>query len=81
MIEAPTQANGVEPLFPIDARQQSLSYSIKILADVKQELEMVDIATNIQSKKIIGEEVKQTPIAIIPLMLRSKYCNLNKYKG
>lgn len=86
IIESPSQNNGVEPLFPIDARQQSLSYSIKMLADVKQELEIIDIATYSKDetgvvKRIIGEEIKQTPIAIIPLMLRSKYCNLNKYRG
>jgi DNA-directed RNA polymerase beta subunit len=86
VIESPSQNNGVEPLFPIDARQQSLSYSVKILADVRQELEIIDIATYSKDKtgvfkKFIGEEVKQVPIATQALMLRSKYCNLNKYKG
>lgn len=86
IIESPTQNNGVEPLFPITARQQSLSYNVKILANIKQELEIIDIPTYVKDKvgfikKQVGDEVKNVPIAIFPLMLRSKYCNLNKYKA
>lgn len=86
-IEPPTLGNEIELLSPKDARQKSYTYSLKILADVYQEQEIIDIqsySANISNGIVvrqIGEKINQLPIANIPLMIRSKYCNLHKLVG
>lgn len=62
-----------EIMFPEHARIKNLSYMSKLLVDVKQVLEIVNINTNEVTTKIINEE-KEVPIAKIPIMVKSKYC-------
>lgn len=80
-IKPPVLENDVEPMFPSDARNRSLTYSVKLLATVKQLQEVVDITTDEKRTIEVGKEEANTPIAIIPVMLRSQYCSLNLYKG
>jgi len=43
--------------------------------------EKIDIMTDKKEESITGVEEVGVPIATIPLMMRSKYCSLNQYKG
>lgn len=81
MVTRPTLDNGVEPMFPSDARHRGLTYSIKLVGDVTQKQEVIDIASGEMQLKQVGDKEERVPIAIIPLMLRSKYCSLTQYKG
>jgi DNA-directed RNA polymerase II subunit RPB2 len=76
-IQTPMLENGIEPMFPSDARYGNLTYSLKILADVTQLQDIVDISTNLTKTNNIGETEKQIVVNIIPIMLRSKFCNLS----
>ena len=76
----PKLENGIEPMFPSDARHKSTTYSVKLIADVSQFQEKIDIMTNKRTETMTGIEEMDVPIATIPLMIRSKYCSLNQYK-
>jgi DNA-directed RNA polymerase II subunit RPB2 len=76
----PKLENGIEPMFPSDARHRSTTYSVKLIADVSQFQEKIDIMTNKRTETLTGIEEIDVPIATIPLMVRSKYCSLNQYK-
>jgi DNA-directed RNA polymerase II subunit RPB2 len=80
-IESPMMNNGVEQLFPSDARENNYTYSVKLFADVSQWQDTIDIMTDIKIVKQIGKTEVHKHIGTIPLMLRSKYCNLTIYKG
>ena len=81
MIDEPTLKNGIEPMFPSNARHENLTYSAKIVADVTQYQDAIDIASDQKITKQIGEKEKSKHIATIPLMVRSKWCSLNTNKG
>lgn len=80
-IIGPKLENGVEPMFPSDAIHKSLTYGVKVICDVTQIQEKIDIVTNKKTDMICGTEELDVPVAYIPLMVRSKYCSLNQYKG
>ena len=80
-IVGPKLPNGLEPMFPSDARHRNLTYSVKIIADITQYQEKINIVTDRKTETITGVEEMGVPIASIPLMMRSKYCSLNQYKG
>lgn len=80
-IIGPKLPNGIEPMFPSDARQRNLTYSVRIIADITQYQEKIDIITDRKIETITGVEEIGVPIATVPLMMRSKYCSLNQYKG
>jgi len=63
-----------ELIFPEDARIKHLSYSGKLIANVKQYLDIVEAQTGTTTSKIISED-KEVPIAKIPIMVKSRYCN------
>jgi len=63
-----------ELIFPEDARIKHLSYSGKLIAHVKQYLDIVEVQTGVTTSKIITED-KEVPIAKIPIMVKSRYCN------
>lgn len=79
-IQSPMLGNNVEPLFPSMARHQSLTYSIKIFADVTQYQDATDIASDSKKTIVIGIPEKDQLVAIIPLMVRSKWCSLTIHK-
>lgn len=76
-IKPPTIDNDNELMYPSDARTRSLTYSVKLVATITQIQEIVDIATNKTTSKVIGSPEKDYPIATIPMMVNSKYCTLN----
>ncbi len=81
MIDEPTLNNGIEPMFPSDARHENLTYSIKLVADVTQYQDIIDIASDQKITKQVGDVEKGKHVATIPLMVRSKWCSLNTNKG
>jgi DNA-directed RNA polymerase II subunit RPB2 len=78
-LKPPINENNDELMFPEDARIKSLDYQSKLVADVKQILEIVDLETEEITRKVIAEE-KETPVAKIPIMVKSKYCVTNLRK-
>ena len=63
-----------ELIFPEDARIKHLSYSGKLIANVKQVLEIVESQTGNITRRVIAED-KEVPVARIPIMVKSRYCN------
>jgi DNA-directed RNA polymerase II subunit RPB2 len=80
-IIAPLLPNNEELMFPMDARDMNLRYSSKIVATVTQIQEIIDIATEESTEKIIGSIDHNVPIAVIPIMVKSKFCSLNIKPG
>jgi DNA-directed RNA polymerase beta subunit len=81
--EPPKLTNGIDPMFPADARHLAMPYSMTIYADVTQVKEVIDInSTSANNKNVtqVGRTELNRPIMIVPAMVRSKYCNLNIYK-
>jgi DNA-directed RNA polymerase II subunit RPB2 len=70
-----------EIMYPSDARLRDLTYSSKIVASVSQMQEIIDIATGDVLVKQIGDTEYEYPIALVPIMVKSKYCSLNLKKG
>jgi DNA-directed RNA polymerase, beta subunit/140 kD subunit len=81
MVKPPVLDNDVEPMFPSTARNRNLNYSGKIVAKVTQIQEVIDINTDEKTVKTIGVPEDNVPVAIIPIMVKSQYCNLNLYKN
>jgi DNA-directed RNA polymerase II subunit RPB2 len=79
-IQEPTLENGIEPMFPSDARHGNFTYNIKILADTVQYQDVIDIATGERKVNMVGEPEEAVPVALIPLMLQSKWCSLTTHK-
>lgn len=80
-VNEPVLENGIEPMFPSDARHNDLTYSIKIIADVTQYQDVIDIASDERKINQVGDTEVGVPLANIPLMLRSKWCSLMTHKG
>ena len=70
-----------EVMYPNTARIRDMSYSAKLVATVKQMQDVIDIATDNVVTRQIGDTEHEYPIAKIPIMVRSKYCSLNLFKG
>ena len=70
-----TFENDNEIKFPSDARKNHLNYFATVVADVQQFVERVDSITGEKTIKIIGNIEKETPVANIPIMIKSKYCS------
>lgn len=79
-IKPPTD-NDDEIMFPNDARTRNMTYASKLVATITQVQEVVNIANGEVTRKQIGFPEYDFPIAIIPIMVRSKYCSLNIKKG
>lgn len=72
----PSYDNDEGAFYPLDAIQKNLSYSSKYTATVTQWQDIIDISTGESITKIIAGPEKNIPIAKIPIMVGSKYCNL-----
>ena len=70
-----------EMMFPEDARTRNMTYAGKLVATISEIQEIVDIATDTIETKVVGHSETDYPIAILPLMVKSKYCSLNLKKG
>ena len=69
--------NGTLLTYPMDARNKNSTYSIKIIAKISQIQEIYDLnKKEIVLERVIGAPVERDVIAIIPNMIRSKYCSL-----
>ena len=75
-ITPPTLENDEGPMFPLDAIQKNLPYSAKYSATVTQWQDIIDISTGITETKMIDTPEKDVPIAKVPIMVGSNYCNL-----
>ncbi|AVL94664.2 DNA-directed RNA polymerase subunit 2 [Moumouvirus australiensis] len=75
-IKPPSLDNDEGLLYPLDAIRKQLSYSSKYTATITQWQDIVDISTGKTETRIIGAPEKDVPIAKIPIMVKSKYCNL-----
>ena len=80
-IKPPMKDNEEEILFPSEARTRNLTYSSKLVANVTQIQEIEDVITNKKTERVIGNPEYELPIAMIPIMVKSKYCSLNIKKG
>jgi DNA-directed RNA polymerase beta subunit/intein/homing endonuclease len=81
--EPPKLSNNNDPMFPADARHLATPYSMTIYADVTQVKEVIDInstSKNNSTIHVVGKTEYNKPVMIVPVMIRSKYCNLNLYK-
>jgi len=76
-IKPSTFENDNEIKFPSDARRNHLNYFASVVADVQQFVEKVDSITGEKTIKNIGDVEKETPVANIPIMVKSKYCSTN----
>lgn len=74
-IRAPYIDNDEELMYPQDALNKNLSYSAKYTATITQWQDIIDIATGAVESKIIGVSESDIPIAKIPVMVGSDYCN------
>lgn len=68
-------------MFPSDARLRNLTYSSKVTATITQVQDIIDIHTKTKHSNTIGEPEHGVDIAVIPIMLRSNYCNLTTRRG
>ena len=76
-IKPPTFENDNEIKFPSDCRKNHLNYFASIVADVQQIMEKVNSITGEKTITNIGDVEKETPVANIPIMVKSKYCSTN----
>jgi DNA-directed RNA polymerase beta subunit/intein/homing endonuclease len=74
-IKPSTFENDNEIKFPSDARKNHLNYFATVVADIQQFVEKINSLTNDKTIKMIGDIDKETPIANIPIMVKSKYCS------
>lgn len=75
-IKSPTMDNDEKLMYPLDALNKKLSYSSKYTATITQWQDIIDISTGNIETKMIGSPEQNVPIAKIPIMIKSKYCNL-----
>lgn len=76
-IKPSTFENDNEIKFPSDARKNHLNYFATIVADIQQFVEKVDSINGEKTIKNVGDIEKETPVANIPIMVKSKYCSTN----
>lgn len=79
-IKLPMLNDEDELMFPSHAHLRNLTYSATLIADVKQMQDVTLIATGKKTTRQIGETERNTPIARIPIMVKSDYCALNYKK-
>ena len=75
-IKPPVMDNDEGLMDPLMAIQKNLSYSSKYTATITQWQDIVDISTGKTETRQIGSPEEDVPIAKVPVMVGSKYCNL-----
>ena len=75
-LKPPTDESSNEDdiLFPEDARIKFLTYSSRLVADIKQIQEIIDLETN-EITEVVSFEDKGITVAKIPIEFRSNYCS------
>ena len=76
-VRPPLQEDGIKRLYPHEARDANLTYSLKIIGNIEQIQEVYDLSSRETILTRVVGEVKDEVILIIPCMVRSKYCSLN----
>jgi DNA-directed RNA polymerase II subunit RPB2 len=77
LIEEPYNENTNERIYPMLARQNNLTYQIRVFANATQYQDVLNIQTQNKTTRQIGETTNKMLISTIPLMVRSKRCTLN----
>jgi DNA-directed RNA polymerase beta subunit len=76
-VRPPLKEDGIRRLYPHEARDSNMTYSLKIMGNIEQIQEVYDLSSRKTiSTKVVGE-AKDEVILILPCMVRSKYCSLN----
>lgn len=76
-VRPPLHEDNITRLYPYQARELNLTYSIKIVGDIEQIQEVYDLTkTKTIDTKVVGKVENET-ILILPCMVRSKYCTLS----
>ena len=76
-VRPPLNENGDSLMYPMDARDKSSTYSLKLIAKITQIQEIYDLnLKRINEEKIIGTPAEKEVILSMPCMIRSKYCSL-----
>jgi DNA-directed RNA polymerase beta subunit len=75
-IHPPTLENDEDLLYPLDAIHRGITYAASYSVTVTQIEEVVDLVTGQTKSRTVGGPEKNVPIARIPIMVGSKYCNL-----
>lgn len=76
-VRSPLKEDGIRRLYPHEARDSNMTYSLKIMGNIEQIQEVYDLSSRKTiSTKVVGE-AKDEVILILPCMVRSKYCSLN----
>ncbi len=68
-------------MFPKHARRGNYTYSVKVISDIIQYQDVYDIASGEKKTYQIGNKEENVPTANIPVMLRSRWCNLTLHKS
>ena len=76
-----TFENDNEIKFPSDARRNHLNYFATIVADIQQFVEKNDSIEGTKIIKNIGPIEKETPVANIPIMVKSAFCSTHIKKN
>lgn len=74
-IKPPTFDNDNEIKFPSQARKNHMNYFGTIIADIQQFVEKVDSISGEKTIKMVSDVEKETQVANIPIMVKSKYCS------
>ena len=65
-------------LTPETAREENLTYSLKVIATIKQVQRKTEVSSNKVIITTIGKPEKSREVAVIPVMVGSKYCTLRQ---
>ena len=81
-IRPATIDNGENLLYPMDAIDKKITYSLKIIAKVSQIQEVYNLNTKqIISTKVIEPSAERETLVQLPIMVHSKYCSLEINKA
>lgn len=76
-VRPPLKEDGIRRLYPHEARDSNMTYSLKIIGNIEQIQEVYDLSSRKTiSTKVVGKAEDEV-ILILPCMIRSKYCSLN----
>jgi len=76
MLKAPSDDFDYDTITPNDARIRHINYSSKLIVDIKEIQEIINLESNTVDEKVLYHE-KKINIGAIPIMVRSKYCTTN----
>mgnify|MGYP003385804066 CR=1 FL=1 len=80
VVVPPTTENGKKLMYPSDARNRNITYSIRFMAKITQIQELYDLNLKETIKtKVIGVNERDEALSL-PVMVRSKYCSLEVNK-